>query len=116
MGGVIGCRNVSAGSLGEHGLGGKHHIAEGTRLACNRAGRIPRGKRQHIGGGVLAAPGTVERAHLGIVGQDDGRLARLLPSMRSCSEGGTRRARKDLVARSDAVPNLSMADDVNLEE
>jgi len=35
--------------------------------------------------------------------------------MRSSSEGGARRAREGLVARSDAVPNLRMADDVNLE-
>ena len=35
--------------------------------------------------------------------------------MRSSSEGGARRAREGLVAHRDAVPNLRVADDLNLE-
>ena len=56
MGGVTGGRNISVGSLGENCLGGKHDIAERTRLACSCARTVAGGKRQHVGGGVLAAP------------------------------------------------------------
>ena len=98
MGRVICGRDASIGGLGEHGFAGEHHIAEGQGLSRNHADSFARGKRQHVGGRVLAAPGEVQGAHLMIVGEHEGRFASRAARRRGRGEGGTSRADESRVA------------------
>ena len=69
---MVGQRLALLRRLARDGLEGEHDIAEQDRRAATAAAR-PVGQRegQHVGRGILAAPGPVQRALLGIVGQDD---------------------------------------------
>ncbi len=64
---MIGERDASLVRLLARRLVGQHDIAEKAPV-YDRIG----GKGQHVGRGILAAPGAVEVAHLGIVGENQG--------------------------------------------
>ena len=104
MGDVIGERGMCLlARLREHGLGGEHHIAERPRLAELRRGS-PAGKDSTLVEASLPRQVRFSARISASSVRTMVDLARLLPSMRSSSEGGARRAREGLVAHRDAVP------------